>query len=72
MVKKPDSYEEMLKKLETIVDEIDDSNLPLEDAVKKFQEGVSIYNKMSKKLEEAEEKVKILLDEKEEEFIENE
>lgn len=66
MVKKSESYEEMLKKLETIVSVIDDSNIPLEDAMKKFEEGVALCNNLYKKLSDAEEKVKILIDNREE------
>jgi exodeoxyribonuclease VII small subunit len=72
MVKKAESYEEMLKKLETIVENIDDSNIPLEEAMKKFEEGVVLCNNMYKKLSDAEEKVKILIDNKEEVYSENE
>ncbi|MFA6939499.1 MAG: exodeoxyribonuclease VII small subunit [Clostridiaceae bacterium] len=72
MVKKAESYDEMLKKLEEIVQKIDDSNVPLEEAMKKFEQGVVLCNNMYKKLSDAEEKVKILIDNKEEVYEENE
>ena len=72
MAKKAESYEEMLKKLEEIVQEIDDSNVPLEESMKKFEQGVVLCNNMYKKLSQAEEKVKILIDNKEEVYEENE
>lgn len=72
MVKKAETYEEMLKKLEEIVQKIDDSNVPLEEAMKKFEQGVVLCNNMYKKLSDAEEKVKILIDNKEEVYEENE
>ncbi|MDV3429091.1 MAG: exodeoxyribonuclease VII small subunit [Bacillota bacterium] len=72
MVKKAESYEEMLKKLEEIVQKIDDSNVPLEESMKKFEQGVVLCNNMYKKLSQAEEKVKILIDNKEEVYEENE
>lgn len=72
MVKKAESYEEMLKKLEKIVQEIDDSNVPLEESMKKFEQGVVLCNNMYKKLAHAEEKVKILIDNKEEVYEGNE
>jgi exodeoxyribonuclease VII small subunit len=54
-------FEECLQKLETIVDELEKGNLPLEQALKLFEQGVDLSNNCRKELEEAEGKVEILL-----------
>ena len=54
-------FEECLQKLETIVDELEKGNLPLEQALKLFEQGVELSNSCRKELEEAEGRVEILL-----------
>ena len=54
-------FEECLQKLESIVDELEKGNLPLEQALKLFEEGVELSNACRKELEEAEGRVEILL-----------
>ena len=54
-------FEECLQKLESIVDELEKGNLPLEDALKLFEQGVELSNACRKELEEAEGRVEILL-----------
>ena len=54
-------FEECLQKLETIVDELEKGNLPLEQALKLFEEGVELSNACRKELDEAEGRVEILL-----------
>ena len=55
------SFEESLKKLETIVDQLEKGDLPLEDSLKLFEEGVQLSRECQKHLELAEGKVEILL-----------
>jgi exodeoxyribonuclease VII small subunit len=55
------SFEESLKKLESIVDKLEKGDLSLEESLKLFEEGVGLSAVCKKELEEAEGKVEILL-----------
>jgi exodeoxyribonuclease VII small subunit len=55
------SFEESLKKLETIVDQLEQGDLSLEDSLKLFEEGVGLSAACKKELDEAEGKVQILM-----------
>lgn len=54
-------FEKKLKRLEEIVEKMEGNELPLEDSLKLFEEGVSLTRECQKKLTEAEQKVQILL-----------
>jgi exodeoxyribonuclease VII small subunit len=54
-------FEDCLQRLEQIVDELEKGNVPLEQALKLFEEGVGLSATCRKELEEAEGKVEILL-----------
>ena len=54
-------FEEALKKLEKIVDELEDGNIPLDEALEKYEEGIRLSKMCAKKLEVAKKKVEILL-----------
>ena len=54
-------FEECLQRLEKIVDELEKGNVPLEQALKLFEEGMQLSTSCRKELEEAEGKVEILL-----------
>lgn len=54
-------FEECLQKLESIVDQLEKGNLPLEQALKLFEQGVELSNSCRKELEEAEGRVEVLL-----------
>lgn len=54
-------FEDSLQRLEQIVDELEKGNVPLEQALKLFDEGVQLSATCRKDLEEAEGKVEILL-----------
>jgi exodeoxyribonuclease VII small subunit len=54
-------FEECLQRLEIIVKEMERGDLPLEQSLKLFEEGVSLSGSCQKELEEAEGKVEILL-----------
>ncbi|OSB13307.1 exodeoxyribonuclease VII small subunit [Clostridium botulinum] len=68
MEKKKESFENMLEKLETIVDSMDNGEITLEDSMKSYEEGIKLCNKLYKVLKDAEGKIKILEDNKEEDF----
>ena len=55
------TFEESMKQLEEIVEELESGNLPLEKTLKKFEEGVKLSKACNKKLDEIEQKVTILM-----------
>ena len=67
-----ENFEESMKKLETIVTELENGYLILDESVKKFEEGMKIAKQCNNILEDAEKKITILLEEdgelKEEKF----
>jgi exodeoxyribonuclease VII small subunit len=54
-------FEDAFQKLEAIVNKLEEGNLTLEESLKAFEEGVRLSRFCSKKLDEAEKKVEILL-----------
>ncbi|MHC1729861.1 MAG: exodeoxyribonuclease VII small subunit [Syntrophobacteraceae bacterium] len=59
--KKSDQFEESLKKLQEIVEKLEKGDLPLEEAMDSFTEGINLAQFCHRKLEEAENKVQMLL-----------
>lgn len=55
------TFEESLKKLETIVDQLEKGELPLEQSLKLFEEGVHLSAVCKEELEAAEGKVQMLI-----------
>lgn len=55
-------FESSLKELESIVKKLEDENINLEDSVKSFDAGINLVKECQKQLEDAELKVKELLD----------
>lgn len=53
-------FEEMMEELENISQELERGDLPLDESVKKFEEGMELSKKCSKLLEDAEKKITIL------------
>jgi exodeoxyribonuclease VII small subunit len=54
-------FEDCLQRLEKIVNELEKGNVPLEQAIKLFEEGVQLSDSCRKELDAAEGKVEILL-----------
>ncbi len=54
-------FEDALKKLEKIVQELENGDLPLDEALTKYEEGIRLSKGCAKKLEAARKKVEILL-----------
>lgn len=54
-------FEPALKKLESIVQNLENGELSLEEALKQYEEGVRMADICSKRLGEAEKKVELLL-----------
>jgi exodeoxyribonuclease VII small subunit len=55
------TFEQSMKQLERIVQELEGGDLPLETAIKKFEEGMKLTKFCSEKLDDTEKKVSILL-----------
>tara|TARA_B100000945_G_scaffold102322_1_gene80768 strand:+ start:757 stop:981 length:225 start_codon:yes stop_codon:yes gene_type:complete len=55
-------FESSLKELESIVEKLEDENINLEDSVKSFEEGVNLVKQCQKQIQDAELKIKKLLD----------
>ena len=59
-MKKENKFETSLR-LETIVDEMENSQLDIDKAMKLFEEGISLVNQCSLKLDETKKKIEILV-----------
>jgi exodeoxyribonuclease VII small subunit len=54
-------FEDGLKKLEKIVDDLEAGDIPLDEALEKYEEGIKLSRMCAKRLELAKKKVEILL-----------
>ena len=61
--KKPENmaFEAALDELDAIVNELESGDIPLEDALKKFERGISLARNSQLKLTQSEQRVEILL-----------
>ena len=70
---KEENFEELIEKLENITNRLEKERLPLDETVKLFEEGMEVSKKCNTKLEDAEKKITILINEnndlREENFI---
>ncbi|MCD6225074.1 MAG: exodeoxyribonuclease VII small subunit [Deltaproteobacteria bacterium] len=55
------TFEKAISLLEQIVQDLETGDLPLEEALKKFEEGVNLSKTCSRKLDETEKKIRILM-----------
>ena len=60
--KKSVNLEKSIADLETLVDELESGDLPLEKAMKKFEEGIQLTKFCAKKLDETEKKITLLVE----------
>ncbi|EMQ2877457.1 exodeoxyribonuclease VII small subunit [Vibrio cidicii] len=65
--KKPEnmSFEATIEELDGLVDQLENGDLTLDDALKKFERGIALARASQAKLSEAEQRVSILLSEDE-------
>lgn len=53
-------FEKAMEKLEKIVEDLENGNIALEDALKKYEEGVKLSRICQKRLSAAEKKIEVL------------
>ncbi|MFH0828539.1 MAG: exodeoxyribonuclease VII small subunit [Candidatus Omnitrophota bacterium] len=61
-------FEEALRKLEKIVEDLEKGELSLDEALKKYQEGIELSRSCSSRLENAKKKIDVLVKNKKGEF----
>ncbi len=61
-------FEEALKKLEKLVDELEGGDLSLDEALKKYQEGIELSRACAQRLDNAKKKIDTLAKNKKGEF----
>jgi len=61
-------FEEALQKLEIIVEKLETGDLPLEESLAKYEEGIRLSRICQKKLEVAKKKVELLIKDKDGKF----
>lgn len=70
------NFEEAMKKLESIANELESGNLNLDESVQKFEEGMNLSKRCNEILEQAEKRISILINDgdniSEKEFIQKE
>ncbi len=67
-----EKFESALKKLEEVVKKLEGGDLPLEESLKAFEEGVKQAAFCAAKLNEAEKRVEVLLKQKDGSFVREE
>lgn len=63
------SFEMGIERLEQIVNDLDQNKIPLEQALDLFQEGIGLVKHCNNLLDSAEAKVKVLLEDTDEELV---
>ena len=55
-----EKFSEKMKKLEKIVESLEDDSIDIDKSMKKFEKGINLYNELNDLLKEAENKIEIL------------
>lgn len=71
MPKKNQTYEEMFIQLEEIVQKMDNETVSLDESMKYYEKGINLTNKLYKILNEAEGKIKVIKNNEEKLFFED-
>jgi exodeoxyribonuclease VII small subunit len=58
---KPLDFEQALAELESVVDKLEHGELPLEEALRQFEQGIALARRCQESLKVAEQKVEVLL-----------
>lgn len=61
-------FEEALKRLEKIVEDLEKGDLSLDEALKKYQEGIELSRSCAQRLDSAKKKIDVLVKNKKGEF----
>ena len=61
MAEKKSNFENSLKELERIVRRLEEGDLPLEDSLKLFEDGVKLSRECQERLNQAERRIEVLL-----------
>lgn len=64
------TFEDNLKELEDIATKLENGNLNLDEAIEEFEKGMKLSKECTKKLDEAEKKINILVEGENGEFLE--
>lgn len=56
------NFEESMKRLETIVEELEGGELSLEDSISRYEEGVKLSRRLTTTLDEAEKRIERLVE----------
>lgn len=64
------NFEETIKKLEMIANDLETGNLSLDESVQKFEEGMKLSKECTKMLDDAEKRISILI-KKDDEIVED-
>lgn len=62
------NFETQLEQLEDVVEQLEDGDLPLDEALKAFEKGVKLSRQCQQLLSDAEQKVTLLMDGEEQPF----
>ena len=60
--KSPVNFEKAMSQLETLVEDMEQGDLPLEDALKHFEKGIALASDCQHALNKAEQKVSLLIE----------
>lgn len=61
-------FESAMEELDMLVSTMEEGDLPLEASLKEFEKGIKLSRSCQQALDDAEQRVKILLDDQEEDF----
>lgn len=56
------AFDEAMEKLEKIVDQLESGDVPLEEAIELYKEGMKLSNLCGKKLEQVEKEIELLVE----------
>ena len=59
--KKEEKFEDALERLQGLVRELESGDCSLEDSIKKFEEGMALARKCQDRLNQAEQKIEVLM-----------
>ena len=67
--KQPANFETALQELEALVEDMEQGDISLEESLKKFERGIELTRNCQKALQEAEQKVQLLVEKKDGDII---